>query len=213
VPLLRENTTEYWRDWVRGLSIPFQWQEEIIRAAITLHLAVYQDTGAIVAAVTTSLPEAPTGGRTWDYRFCWLRDSFFVVNALNRLNNTRTMERYIDYIINIATATRPSTLQPMYRLNGVPECKETIVETLPGYRGLGPVRIGNQAYEQIQHDVYGSAVLARRTCSSTGAWSGGERGALPRARAPGERRAASGTSPTRASGSCAARSACTRTRR
>ena len=157
---LRENTTEYWRDWVRGLSIPFQWQEEIIRAAITLHLAVYQDTGAIVAAVTTSLPEANVGGRTWDYRFCWLRDSFFVVNALNRLNTTRTMERYIDYIINIAVASEGETLQPMYRLNGVAECTERIVGTLPGYRGLGPVRIGNQAYEQIQHDVYGSAVLA-----------------------------------------------------
>ena len=156
----REHTTEYWRDWVRGLSIPFQWQEEIIRAAITLHLAVYQDTGAIVAAVTTSLPEAPTGGRTWDYRFCWLRDSFFVVNALNRLNNTRTMERYIDYIINISTGNEAEHLQPMYRLNGMPECKERIVDSLPGYRGLGPVRIGNQAYEQIQHDTYGSAVLA-----------------------------------------------------
>jgi len=157
---LREHTAEYWREWVRGLSIPFQWQEEIIRAAITLHLAVYEDTGAIVAAVTTSLPEAPTGGRTWDYRFCWLRDAFFVVNALNRLNNTRTMERYIDYIINIATASDAEYLQPMYRLNGVAECKEAIVDSLPGYRGLGPVRIGNQAYEQIQHDVYGSAVLA-----------------------------------------------------
>jgi GH15 family glucan-1,4-alpha-glucosidase len=156
----RANTTEYWHDWVRGLSIPFQWQEEIIRAAITLHLAVYQDTGAIVAAVTTSLPEAPTGGRTWDYRFCWLRDAFFVVNALNRLNTTRTMERYIDYIVNIATACDAEHLQPMYRLNGVAECRESIVESLPGYRGLGPVRIGNQAYEQIQHDTYGSAVLA-----------------------------------------------------
>jgi GH15 family glucan-1,4-alpha-glucosidase len=156
----REYTDEYWREWVRGLSIPFQWQEEIIRAAITLHMAVYEDTGAIVAAVTTSLPEAPTGGRTWDYRFCWLRDAFFVVNALNRLNTTRTMERYIDYIINIATGNEAEHLQPMYRLNGVAECRESIIETLPGYRGIGPVRIGNQAYEQIQHDTYGSAVLA-----------------------------------------------------
>lgn len=156
----REQTSEYWHEWVRGLSIPFQWQEEIIRAAITLHLAVYQDTGAIVAAVTTSLPEAPAGGRTWDYRFCWLRDAFFVVNALNRLNTTRTMERYIDYIINIATSCDADHLQPMYRLNGVAECRESIIDTLPGYRGIGPVRIGNQAYEQIQHDVYGSAVLA-----------------------------------------------------
>ncbi|MGE5616321.1 MAG: glycoside hydrolase family 15 protein [Bacillota bacterium] len=157
---MREQTSQYWHEWVRGLSIPFQWQEEIIRAAITLHMAVYQDTGAIVAAVTTSLPEATTGGRTWDYRFCWLRDAFFVVNALNRLNTTRTMERYIDYIINISTSTETDHLQPLYRLYGAPDTVESIIDTLPGYRGIGPVRIGNQAYEQIQHDVYGSAVLA-----------------------------------------------------
>jgi GH15 family glucan-1,4-alpha-glucosidase len=157
----REQTIEYWREWVRNLNIPFQWQEEIIRAAITLHLAVYEDTGAIIAAVTTSLPEATVGGRNWDYRFCWLRDAYFVVNALNRLNNTRTMERYIDYIVNISTGSEAAEhLQPMYRINGMPECAESIVEWLPGYRHLGPVRIGNQAYEQIQHDTYGSAVLA-----------------------------------------------------
>src|SRR5262249_38252852 len=119
-----------------------------------------QDTGAIVAAVTTSIPEAATGGRNWDYRFCWLRDAYYVVNALNRLNNTRTMERYIDYIINISTTSGADHLQPLYRLNGAPDTAEYIVDSLPGYRGLGPVRVGNQAYEQIQHDVYGSAVLA-----------------------------------------------------
>jgi hypothetical protein len=102
-----------------------------------------------------------------------LRDAFFVVNALNRLNTTRTMERYIDYIINIATATEGEMLQPMYRLNGVAECTEKIVGTLPAIAGLGPVRIGNQAYEQIQHDVYGSAgARGDATSSSTGGCSG-----------------------------------------
>ncbi|MBS0338340.1 MAG: glycoside hydrolase family 15 protein [Proteobacteria bacterium] len=153
------QTADYWRDWVRGLSIPFEWQEEIIRAAITLKLAAYDDTGAIVAAPTTSLPEAAGSGRNWDYRYCWLRDAYFVVNALNRLNVTRTMERYLGYIINVA-ARGGGALQPVYRVSGRPEMDERMVGTLPGYRGMGPVRVGNQAALQVQNDVYGSAVLA-----------------------------------------------------
>lgn len=154
-----EHTADYWQDWVRDLSIPFEWQEEIIRAAITLKLAAYDDTGAIVAAPTTSVPEAAGSGRNWDYRYCWLRDSYFVVNALNRLNATRTMERYLGYIINIA-ARSDGILQPVYRVNGSQAMEESEVGTLPGYRGMGPVRVGNQAALQVQNDVYGSAVLA-----------------------------------------------------
>ena len=153
-----EQTVDYWQDWVRDLSIPFEWQEEIIRAAITLKLAAYDDTGAIVAAPTTSIPEAAGSGRNWDYRYCWLRDAYYVVNALNRLNATRTMERYLGYIINIAAAD--GALQPVYRVNGRPEMGESTVPTLPGYRGMGPVRVGNQAWRQVQNDVYGSTVLA-----------------------------------------------------
>jgi len=154
-----ELTTDYWHDWVRGLSIPFEWQDEIIRAAITLKLATYDDTGAVVAALTTSIPEAPGSGRNWDYRFCWLRDAYFVVNALNRLNATRTMERYLGYIINVAAGS-DGHLQPVYRISGQADLEETVVDSLPGYRGMGPVRIGNQAYRQVQNDVYGSAILA-----------------------------------------------------
>jgi GH15 family glucan-1,4-alpha-glucosidase len=154
-----EQTVDYWQDWVRGLSIPFEWQEEIIRAAITLKLAAYDDTGAIIAAPTTSIPEAAGSGRNWDYRHCWLRDAYFVVNALNRLNATRTMERYLGYIINIAAAAG-GALQPVYRVSGQPEMDERVVPTLPGYRGMGPVRVGNQAWRQVQNDVYGSTVLA-----------------------------------------------------
>jgi len=153
-----EQTVDYWQDWVRDLSIPFEWQEEIIRAAITIKLAAYDDTGAIVAAPTTSIPEAADSGRNWDYRYCWLRDAYFVVNALNRLNATRTMERYLGYIINIAA--QGDGLQPVYSVSGRPEIDEREIGSLPGYRGMGPVRIGNQAYQQVQNDVYGSAVLA-----------------------------------------------------
>jgi GH15 family glucan-1,4-alpha-glucosidase len=154
-----DKTIDYWQDWVRDLSIPFEWQEEIIRAAITLKLATYDDTGAIVAAPTTSLPEAAGSGRNWDYRYCWLRDAYFVVNALNRLNATRTMERYLGYIINVA-ARGGGRLQPVYSVSGRSEISERVVDTLPGYRGMGPVRVGNQAALQVQNDVYGSAVLA-----------------------------------------------------
>jgi hypothetical protein len=139
-----ELTVDYWNDWVRDLSIPFEWQDEIIRAAITLKLATYDDTGAVVAALTTSIPESATSGRNWDYRHCWLRDAYFVVDALNRLNATRTMERHLGYIINVA-ARASRALQPVYRVSGKPELDEYEVDSLPGYRGMGPVRVGNQA--------------------------------------------------------------------
>ena len=155
-----EETTGYWRDWVRDLSIPFEWQEEIIRAAIALKLAAVDDTGAVLAAFTTSIPEAADSGRNWDYRFCWLRDAYFTVNALNRLNATKTMERYLSYIINIAAGAKDGRLQPVYRVNGRCDIEERVVPTLPGYRRMGPVRIGNEAYRQVQNDVYGSAILA-----------------------------------------------------
>lgn len=155
-----EDTAQYWREWVRPLSIPFEWQEAVIRAAITLKLNAFDDTGAIVAAVTTSIPEAAGSERNWDYRYCWLRDGYFVVNALNRLGATRTMERYLAYIINVAAEVTDHTLQPVYGIDGRARLDESSVPSLPGYRGMGPVRIGNQAYQQVQHDVYGSAVLA-----------------------------------------------------
>ena len=155
-----EETAEYWRDWVRDLQIPFEWQDEIIRAALTLKLSAVDDTGALVAAVTSSIPEAPGSGRNWDYRYCWLRDAYFTISALNRLNATRTMERYLGYIINLAAGTDGARLQPVYRINGTAQMEEREIVSLPGYRGMGPVRVGNQAFAQVQNDVYGSAVLA-----------------------------------------------------
>jgi len=155
-----EETTQYWREWVRNLAIPFEWQAAVIRAAITLKLNAFDDTGAIVAAVTTSIPEAAGSKRNWDYRYCWLRDSYFVVNALNRLGATRTMERYLGYIINIAANNAGAPLQPVYGIDGRAQLDEREVPALDGYRGMGPVRVGNLAYHQVQHDVYGSAILA-----------------------------------------------------
>jgi GH15 family glucan-1,4-alpha-glucosidase len=155
-----EQTRNWWRDWVRRLAIPFEWQQAVIRAAITLKMNACDDTGAIVAAVTTSIPEAADSGRNWDYRFCWLRDGYFVIEALNRLNATDTLEGYLRYLVNIGAKAGTTPLQPMYRINGDALLPETIIPTLPGYRGMGPVRIGNDAWRQVQNDVYGSAVLA-----------------------------------------------------
>ncbi len=155
-----EETALYWREWVRFLGIPYEWQEAVIRAAITLKLNAFDDSGAVIAAMTTSIPEAAGSARNWDYRYCWLRDGYFVVNALNRLGATRTMERYLAYIINVAAAAADGPLQPVYGIDGCAELPEREVAALSGYRGMGPVRVGNLAYQQVQHDVYGSAVLA-----------------------------------------------------
>ena len=155
-----EETVRYWRDWVRRLAIPFEWQSTVIRAAITLQQNAYDDTGAIVAAMTTSIPEARNSSRNWDYRYCWLRDGYFVVDALNRLGATELMERYLGYVIGVVAGEGSRPLQPVYRINGDSALGEEVVKDLPGYRGMGPVRIGNDAYRQVQHDVYGSAILA-----------------------------------------------------
>jgi len=113
-----EETRSYWQDWVRTLAIPFDWQEEVIRAAITLKLCTFEDTGAVMAALTTSIPESPHSGRTWDYRYCWLRDAYFVIQALNRLGATRTMEGYLHYIDQIVARSGVESLQPLYRISG-----------------------------------------------------------------------------------------------
>ena len=154
-----EQTALYWRHWSRRLAVPLEWQDAVIRAAITLKLCQYEDTGAIVAAMTTSIPEAANSGRNWDYRYCWLRDAFFVVRALNSLSEVGTMEDYLHWVYNVVRSARDGHVQPLYGVGLERELHETVVTSLSGYRGMGPVRIGNQAYEHFQHDVYGSIVL------------------------------------------------------
>lgn len=155
-----EKTDDYWREWCRYLSLPFEWQEAVIRAAITLKLCSFEESGAIIAAMTTSIPEAADSGRNWDYRFCWLRDSYFVVHALNSLGATRTMEGYLNYIANIVAMAPEGYLQPLFGITLETKLEERQVETLAGYRGMSPVRVGNGAYTQVQNDGYGSVILA-----------------------------------------------------
>ena len=160
----QERTENYWRQWVRRLALPLEWQEAVIRAAITLKLCTFEETGAIVAAMTTSIPEAFGTERNWDYRYCWLRDAFFVVRALNSLAEVETMEDYLRYLTNIVSMAENGQLhghlQPVYGIGLEAELVERIETRLTGYRGHEPVRVGNQAYEHFQYDVYGNAVLA-----------------------------------------------------
>jgi GH15 family glucan-1,4-alpha-glucosidase len=169
-----EKTEAHWRSWVRGLSVSGKWRDAVVRAAITLELNVYEKTGAIIAAMTTSIPEAPNSGRNWDYRYCWPRDACFVVNALSRVGEIRTAENYLAFLLDRAQSAADARLVPMYAIDGGHIPEERPAECLAGYRGMGPVRIGNKASEQQQNDIYGEAVLtaeplfARSRARSTG---------------------------------------------
>lgn len=154
------RTVDSWQQWVRRLALPLEWQDAVIRAAITLKLCIYEPTGAIVAALTTSIPEAADSGRNWDYRYCWLRDAFFVVRALNSLSDMETLENYLRYIDNLVGEFDGGHVQPVFGIGLETALTEREASALSGFRGMGPVRIGNQAHEHVQHDVYGNIVLA-----------------------------------------------------
>jgi GH15 family glucan-1,4-alpha-glucosidase len=154
-----ERTLDYWQRWVKGTRVPRDYQAEVIRSALALKLHQYEDTGALLAATTTSLPEHPGSGRNWDYRYCWLRDAYFTLNALERLGHSEEMERFLEYLRNLAEENE-GVLQPAYRLNGSSDAPERELDHLDGFRGERPVRVGNQAFEHVQNDVYGEMVLA-----------------------------------------------------
>lgn len=153
------QTRDAWRRWIKSGRIPREWQQEVIRSAITLKLHQYDDTGALLAATTTSLPEAPGSGRTWDYRFCWLRDAYFTVAAFERMGFVEEMERFLLYLRNLC-GEGADELQPVYGIGGERQLDEQILSHLAGWQGDGPVRIGNQAYAQRQNDAYGELVLS-----------------------------------------------------
>ncbi len=155
-----EHTTQEWRHWVRALATPVEWQDAVIRSAITLKLCQHEETGAIVAALTTSVPEHAGSQRNWDYRYCWIRDAYYTVQALNRLGALDVLETYLEYLRNIVDNAKGGHIQPLYGVGGEARLVERVAPHLDGYRGMGPVRVGNQAYEQIQHDAYGQIILS-----------------------------------------------------
>jgi GH15 family glucan-1,4-alpha-glucosidase len=156
-----QQTIMYWRTWVKHCSIPSLFQKETIRSALALKLHCYEDTGAILAALTTSLPEEPGHTRNWDYRYCWLRDAHFVLSAFHNLGHFEEMEGFLKFFLGIAQKheTSKERLAPVYSLSQglpVPELEQS---NWLGYQNSTPVRINNQAAEHIQNDVYGEMVL------------------------------------------------------
>ena len=155
-----EQTMRGWRQWAKTCALPSFAPETVLRSALCLKLHAYVDTGAIIAAATTSIPEAIGSGRTWDYRYCWLRDAAFVVEALRRLCHLTEGEQFISFLRDVADA---GPLQPLYGIAGERALAEQVLTNLRGYDGIGPVRIGNAADAQQQNDLNGELILCLET--------------------------------------------------
>jgi GH15 family glucan-1,4-alpha-glucosidase len=155
------QTVRYWQVWVKHTNIPPLWQQETIRSALALKLHCFDDTGAIVAAMTTSVPESPGGsGRTWDYRYCWLRDAAYVLGALRQLGHFEERDHFVRYLLNIVGDAPDFRFSPLYRVDGSSELEERIIPGWPGFANEGPVRTGNGAALHVQNDVFGELLLA-----------------------------------------------------
>ncbi len=152
-----EKTKSYWLDWVYRTKVPSKYREIVIRSTITLKLLMYQRTGAVIAAPTTSLPEIIGGVRNWDYRYCWVRDASMMIDLFARLGHMGFADRYIKFILN-KVLLKHENVTVMYGINGERELPETTLNHLDGYEGSKPVRIGNDAYRQKQNDLYGELI-------------------------------------------------------
>jgi GH15 family glucan-1,4-alpha-glucosidase len=158
-----ELTVAGWRQWAKTCALPNFAPEAVLRSALCLKLHVNEDTGAIIAAATTSIPEAMGTPRTWDYRYCWLRDAAFVVEALRRLSHLQEGEKFIHFLRDV-TVSGP--LQPLYGVAGEREIPERMLDHLAGFGGNGFVRVGNAAAEQKQNDLNGEIILCLETLLS-----------------------------------------------
>jgi GH15 family glucan-1,4-alpha-glucosidase len=154
------QTVRYWQRWVKHCNIPPLFQQEVIRSALALKLHCFEDTGAIIAATTTSIPEAPGSGRTWDYRYCWLRDAYYSLGAFRLLGHFEEREEFIKYLLNIAGGRPDLALSPLYRVDGSSDLGERVLSQWPGFNNEQPVRVGNAAAEHTQNDIFGEMVLA-----------------------------------------------------
>jgi pentatricopeptide repeat protein len=146
-----------WRDWANSLRLPNLAREQVMRSALTLRALCHQPSGSILAAATTSLPEELGGVRNWDYRYCWLRDAAMSARALVDLGSLAEAEAYLGWVDRCIERTggHPERLHPLYTVDGWDLGPEAVIETLPGYAGSRPVRIGNAANRQLQLDVFG----------------------------------------------------------
>jgi GH15 family glucan-1,4-alpha-glucosidase len=152
------KTHHYWVNWVKSTSTPYLYQEEVIRSALVLKLHQYEDTGAVIASGSTSLPEFNQSGRTWDYRYCWMRDTYYTLNAFNNIGHFEELENYFHFIQNIILNEKQS-IRPLYTISGNQVPGEKILP-LKGYLDNKPVRTGNNANSQTQNDVYGQILIS-----------------------------------------------------
>src|SRR5438046_556464 len=151
-------TTRFWRAWLsRARSPDHRWREQIQRSALAIKGLTYMPTGATVAAPTTSLPETPGGERNWDYRFTWMRDSTFTLQALHRMNLDWEADEFMQFVADVEP-TEDGSLQIMYGIDGRRDLTETTRDDLTGYAGARPVRVGNGAFDQRQNDVFGAVL-------------------------------------------------------
>lgn len=151
-------TTDYWHAWIKSTSISSFNQRMVLRSALVLKIHQFEDTGAIIAASTTSLPESPGSTRNWDYRYCWIRDSYYTLTSFNSVGHFEELEKYFDYIQNLPTI-HSNRYQPLYSVTGNWLLTEEITD-LEGYQGNQPVRFGNQAYTHVQNDLYGQVLVS-----------------------------------------------------
>ncbi len=156
--LFLNKTKTYWRNWIKTAHVVNFYQRAAIRSALTLKIHQYEDTGAIIAAATTSLPESPGSTRNWDYRYCWMRDTYYTLNAFNSIGHFEESEKYFHYILN-TTIEEEERYQPLYGITGQKHLDEIEIP-LEGYQGNTPVRVGNEAYTHIQNDVYGQVLVS-----------------------------------------------------
>ena len=152
-----EEADKLWHKWSGRSNIHSRWQEPVVRSLITLKALQYRPTGGIIAAPTTSLPEQPGGVRNWDYRFCWLRDATFALNALLLAGYIHEATQWREWLLR-AVAGSAKDLQILYGITGVRRLDEYEIAWLPGYQGAAPVRVGNAASRQFQLDVYGEVM-------------------------------------------------------
>jgi GH15 family glucan-1,4-alpha-glucosidase len=153
-----DATTRFWRSWLGRARIPdHRWRDPLQRSALTIKGLTYMPTGATVAALTTSLPETPGGERNWDYRYTWIRDTTFTLQALHYLNLDWEADEFMQFVADVE-ATEDGSLQIMYGIDGRRDLTESTRDDLTGYAGAKPVRIGNGAFDQRQNDVFGAAL-------------------------------------------------------
>ena len=152
-----ERTREHWEAWSKESRLPSLWSSEVLRSAITLKLLMYEETGAMVAAATTSLPEAIGESRNWDYRFCWLRDASLVLESMKSIGHFHEARAFINFLLHLFES-KQTAVQILYRVDGRTDLAEQTLPNLRGYQDSKPVRIGNDACRQRQNDIFGEVL-------------------------------------------------------